>query len=128
MRNHPYGFENYLVNVKTIRKIAQIFVAFSKKLNFIFRKTTLRYASNFYRHQMSTELNNYWELVENMKNTSFMVCTEGCKNVFLIPICIQNFWKEVFDFEQHFLLSYQRGSFTKNVLVKKLSPGSVNYP
>ena len=27
-------FDNYLVNVKTIRKIAQIFMAFSEKLNF----------------------------------------------------------------------------------------------
>ena len=34
MRNRPYGFEIYLENVKTIRTIAQIFVAFSKKLNF----------------------------------------------------------------------------------------------
>ena len=34
MRNHPYGFEIYLVNVKTMRTIAQIFVAFSEKLNF----------------------------------------------------------------------------------------------
>ena len=34
MRNRPYGFEIYLVNVKTIRQIAQIFVAFSEKLNF----------------------------------------------------------------------------------------------
>ena len=33
--NRPYGFEIYLVNVKTIRTIAQIFVAFSEKLNFI---------------------------------------------------------------------------------------------
>ena len=31
MRNLPYGFDNYL-NVKTIRKIEQIFVAFSEKL------------------------------------------------------------------------------------------------
>ena len=34
MRNLPYGFESYLVNVKTIRQIVQIFVAFSKNLNF----------------------------------------------------------------------------------------------
>ena len=33
MRNRPYGFEIYLVNV--IRTISQIFVAFSEKLNFI---------------------------------------------------------------------------------------------
>ena len=33
-RNPPYGFEIYLVNVKTIRMIAHIFVAFSEKLNF----------------------------------------------------------------------------------------------
>ena len=36
MRNRPYGFEINLVNVKTMRCIAQIFVAFSEKLNFIF--------------------------------------------------------------------------------------------
>ena len=34
MRNRPYGFDIYLVNVKTIRTIAQNFVAFSEKLNF----------------------------------------------------------------------------------------------
>ena len=34
MRNRPYGFEIYLVNVKTMRTIAPIFVAFSEKLNF----------------------------------------------------------------------------------------------
>ena len=34
MRNRPHGFDIYLVNVKTIRTIAHIFVAFSEKLNF----------------------------------------------------------------------------------------------
>ena len=34
MRKRPYGFEIYLVNAKTMRTIAQIFVAFSEKLNF----------------------------------------------------------------------------------------------
>ena len=34
LRNLPYGFDIYLVNVKTIRQFAQIFVAFSEKLNF----------------------------------------------------------------------------------------------
>ena len=33
VRNRPYVFEIYLVNVKTMRTIAQIFVAFSEKLN-----------------------------------------------------------------------------------------------
>ena len=33
VRNRPYGFEIYLVKVKTIRTIAHIFVAFSEKLN-----------------------------------------------------------------------------------------------
>ena len=33
---HPsYGFDIYLLNVKTIRKIAQLFLAFSENLNFI---------------------------------------------------------------------------------------------
>ena len=35
--NCPYGFKIYLVNVKTMRMIAQIFVAFSEKLNFTFK-------------------------------------------------------------------------------------------
>ena len=34
MRNLPYGFDVCQVNVKTIRQIGQIFVAFSEKLNF----------------------------------------------------------------------------------------------
>ena len=35
MRHSPDGFDIYLVNVKIIRRMAQIFVAFSEKLNFI---------------------------------------------------------------------------------------------
>ena len=34
VRNRPYGFEIYLVYLKTMRTIAQIFVAFAEKLNF----------------------------------------------------------------------------------------------
>ena len=34
VRNHPYGFEIYLLNVKIMRTIAQIFVAFSENPNF----------------------------------------------------------------------------------------------
>ena len=34
MHNLSHGFDNYKVNDKTLRKIAQIFVAFSEKLNF----------------------------------------------------------------------------------------------
>ena len=34
MCNCSYGFEIYLVNIKTRRTIVQIFVAFSEKLNF----------------------------------------------------------------------------------------------
>ena len=34
LRNLPHGFDIYLVNIKTIIKIAQVFVAFSEKLNF----------------------------------------------------------------------------------------------
>ena len=32
--NRPYSFDIFLVNFKTIRKIAHIFVAFPEKLNF----------------------------------------------------------------------------------------------
>ena len=34
LHNLPRDFEVYLVNVKTMRKIAEIFVTFSEKLNF----------------------------------------------------------------------------------------------
>ena len=34
LRNLPHGFHIHLVSVKAMRKIAQIFVAFSEKLNF----------------------------------------------------------------------------------------------
>ena len=44
MRNLPYGFDIYLVNVKTIRQIAQIFVAFSEKLNFMAKVLLKRFA------------------------------------------------------------------------------------
>ena len=35
LHNLPYAFDIYLVNIKSIWKIAQIFVVFSEKLNFI---------------------------------------------------------------------------------------------
>ena len=34
LRTLPHGFDICLVNIKTMRKIVQIFVAFSEKLNF----------------------------------------------------------------------------------------------
>ena len=34
VRNCPYSFEIYVVNIKTITTIVQIFVTFSEKLNF----------------------------------------------------------------------------------------------
>ena len=39
LRHPPYGFDIYLVNVKTIRRMAQIFVAFLEKLNFKYAKS-----------------------------------------------------------------------------------------
>ena len=44
MRNLPHGFDIHLVNVKNMRKIAQIFVAFSEKLN-------LKLAKNDHFHE-----------------------------------------------------------------------------
>ena len=35
MRNLPHGFDIYLVSVKTMKKIAQFFLPFSEKLNFM---------------------------------------------------------------------------------------------
>ena len=34
MRRPPYGFDINLANIKTVRRMAQIYVAFLKKLNF----------------------------------------------------------------------------------------------
>ena len=45
MSNHPYAFEIYLVNVKTMRTVAQIFVAFSEQLNFKIVETCLVYSA-----------------------------------------------------------------------------------
>ena len=42
MRN-PHGFDILLVNVKTMRKIAQIFVAFSEKLIFTIMTSVVEY-------------------------------------------------------------------------------------
>ena len=36
LRHPPYGFDVYLINVKTIRRRAQFFVAFSERLNFTY--------------------------------------------------------------------------------------------
>jgi hypothetical protein len=34
LHNLPRGFDTYLVDIKTMSKIAQVFVTFSEKLNF----------------------------------------------------------------------------------------------
>jgi hypothetical protein len=47
--NRPYGFDIYLVNVKTIRTIVQIFVAFSKmftKIDFYMKYYLLLFLGN----------------------------------------------------------------------------------
>mgnify|MGYP001399959264 CR=1 FL=1 len=38
--NLPFGLDIYLVNVQTMRKIVQIFAAFSEKLNFTITHST----------------------------------------------------------------------------------------
>ena len=43
--NLPQGFDVYYLNFKTVRKIAQIFVAFSEKLNFT-KKNAARWTPN----------------------------------------------------------------------------------
>ena len=42
MRNLPHGLDVYYVNVQTMSKIAQIFVAFSEKLNFMLQAGSLK--------------------------------------------------------------------------------------
>ena len=45
MRNVPYGFDIYLVNIKTMRTIAKIFEAFSEKLNFTINKQVIDFCT-----------------------------------------------------------------------------------
>ena len=41
LRNLPHGLNGYLVDVQTMRKIVQIYLAFSEKLNFTEKKVVL---------------------------------------------------------------------------------------
>ena len=53
LRNRPHVFDIYLVNVKTMRMIAQILVAFSEKLNFTSQIVITGYLFSEY-------IVNYW--------------------------------------------------------------------
>ena len=48
LRNRPHGFVIYLLNVKAMRMIAQMFVVFLEKLNFIKIKTFAQCCIFFY--------------------------------------------------------------------------------
>ena len=62
-KNHPYGFEIYLVDVKTMKTIAQIFVAFSEKMNFNMNDKWLWWAV---RSCKSLPSKNYCPLAVNL--------------------------------------------------------------
>ena len=70
------------------------------------------YASNFYRYQMSTELNNFWELVDRTWKTPVL-----CGMYRRFQKCVFNsymqpeFWKEDFDFEQIFFIKLPKRQF-----------------
>ena len=61
--NLPYGFDIYLVNIKSMRKIAQIFVAFSEKLTFTIPNNVS--ATSIHSHGFS--LNILYSNIEHMK-------------------------------------------------------------
>ena len=75
LRNRPHGFDIYLVNVKTMRTIAQIFVAFSEKLNFTNSKEQLgSYCLNIYfDRKKETVIGEAQRKCETMHN-SFVFC------------------------------------------------------
>ena len=54
----PHGFDIYVVNVKSIRKIEQIFVAFSEKLNF--KKSVIKFCSRFEKEIPWRFWHRYW--------------------------------------------------------------------
>ena len=79
LRNLPHALLIYLliVNVQTMRKIVQIFVAFSEKLNFTSNNLGLIWAL---KHTRFLLLRNWWapKLVKVVKVSQF-------QNVFLVP-------------------------------------------
>ena len=106
LRNLPHGFDIYLVNAKSMRKILQIFVAFPEKLNFTWDEP--------YQSLHSHHLSN-------------LVCLKQTKlSCLKISSAIQNwfgvsFWLQllvVFDqFFLSFLFTKKLGSVPKNVQV-----------
>ena len=64
MRNRPYGFEIYLVNIKTMRTIAHIFVASSEKLNFMLK---FRYSEEAIKIRNNLPLNFVITMFFNIK-------------------------------------------------------------
>ena len=71
LHDHPYGFDNYLVNIKTIRKIAHIFVAFSEKLNFISSEFFPEHCLIFvlYKNQFCIQNLNFINLLDILPKT-----------------------------------------------------------
>ena len=52
MPNPPHAFDVYQVNVKTMSKIAQILVAFLKKLNFTLKYENLKFILFFNKYSL----------------------------------------------------------------------------
>ena len=69
MRNLPNGFDTYLVNVKTIRKIAQILVAFSGKLNFKQKKISANVLRSVLKKLLQIWVNAMAKLFGTKKST-----------------------------------------------------------
>ena len=64
LRNRPHSFDIYLVNVKTMRTIAHIFVAFSEKLNFNVHIVCISWADSFWPFQASLGVQTFfWDNV-----------------------------------------------------------------
>ena len=64
---HPlYGFDIYLVNVKTIRRMAQIFESFSEKLNFkVLQRTPARLSY--------TDISTYCATIQTLDCATFHI-------------------------------------------------------
>ena len=83
----PHGFDILLVNVKTMRNIAQIFVAFSEKLNFTIMTSVLEYQSWVYkiRTLFLKRLRNFWIFWNEEMQTGWLT----------IPNNSYGFWAEL---------------------------------
>ena len=87
--NHPYGFDIYLVNVRTIRTIAQLFVAFLEKLNFRIATPIFNVCHKYFVIESRSNLTNFRTLcyinsnLMNLYSFNYPACCCICLSTYI---------------------------------------------